>query len=312
MWFQERDGQIVAATYAYGGILARRHIQHLFWPDKSLRALQKRLSPLVANGYLARPTKEQWYTKPIPEAVYWLGAQGILWLAGQSGLKFEGEFTHPLNENRQRKLEKQCRQGGLAWLREPKWFQLSHDLAIVDFRLRVEAALSEMDSFSLEEWHNEHHFRADLDVIEWEVSNRDGTTSKVKKGICPDGAFTLVNHQRQGRGEPARARFLLELDGATHSNPKFGRDKVAAGIAYIKSPQYKKRFGANTGRWLVVTRGNKRLENLMRQTNQVIGSASPPLFYFTTMDRVQAANVLIDPIWWQPGYERPVALLAVI
>ncbi len=310
MWFQERDGQLVITTYEYGGILARRHIHNLFWPSCTLRAVQKRLSKLIENGYLARPTDRDWRTKPIPEAIYWIGPQGALWLAGQYGIELDGEFTYPLNENHQRKLEQQLRQGGISWIRQPKWHQLEHDLAVVDFRLSVEVALSEIEFFSLEDWRNEHYFRSDPDVIEFEVTNRDGTTTLTKKGICPDSSFTIVDRKRQTTGQPAKARFLLELDGATHSNPKFGRDKVLAGAAYIKSPQYKARFGANAGRWLIVTMGSKRMNNLMNQTHQAVGSSSR-LFFFTTTDQLGSCNVLVDPIWWQPGSDGSVALLQI-
>lgn len=310
MWFQERDGQLVIAVYEYGGLLARRHIQYKFWHGKTLRAVQKRISKLIENGYLARPTKEEWNTKPIPEAIYWVGTQGALWLANQYGVELEGEFNYPLNENQQRKLEQQLRHGGLAWIREPKWIQLGHDLAIVDFRFSVEAALTEIPSLLLEEWRNEHHFRSDLDVIEFEIANRDGSTTTMKKGVCPDSSFTIVDQKRQIVGHPAKARFLLELDGGTHSNPKFGRDKVVAGLAYIKSSEYKARFGANSGRWLVVTTGTRRMENLMRQAYQAVKS-STSIFFFTTFEYANSHNVLVDPIWWQPGSDEPVALLQI-
>ena len=57
MRFQTRDGEILQAIYEYGGLLAGRHLQEMFWPDKSLRAMQKRLSELFTNGYIARPQK---------------------------------------------------------------------------------------------------------------------------------------------------------------------------------------------------------------------------------------------------------------
>ena len=60
----------------------------------------------------------------------------------------------------------------------------------------------------------------------------------------------------------------MEMDLATHDNPSFGIEKAAAGAAYIKSEKYKKRFGSNSGRWLVITTGVTRMKNLMNQTRE--------------------------------------------
>jgi len=103
--------------------------------------------------------------------------------------------------------------------------------------------------------------------------------------------------------------MLLEFDNATHPNERFGREKVAPGLAYVKSQQYRKRFGDNSGRWLIVTTGMVRMKNLMRQTHQVVGSGAG-VFLFTIFDQTATANILTDPIWWQVGRETPVALLA--
>ena len=94
---------------------------------------------------------------------------------------------------------------------------------------------------------------------------------QVKKRVYPDSYFVIVDRQRAAQGLVARMRLLLELDNSTHANERFGREKVAPGLAYVKSEEYKTRFGANSGRWLVVTTGERRMTNLMRQTHQVAG-----------------------------------------
>jgi hypothetical protein len=93
MRFQERDGEILHAIYEYGGVLAGRQIKEMFWPDKSLRAVQKRLSKLHNHHYIARPTNHDWKTKPIPESVYWLDWNGAMWLAEQRGIELS-DFYH--------------------------------------------------------------------------------------------------------------------------------------------------------------------------------------------------------------------------
>jgi len=309
MRFQERDGAILSAIYECDGVLARRHLRYMFFPDTTLRALQKRLLKLINNHYLARPTDQQWKTKPIPEPIYWLDWKGIIWVAGQNNVA----VSPPANtgENQMRRLAKQLHDRGIRWVREPRWFQLSHDLAVVDFRLAVERAVSEVPSLSLEEWRHEDEFRSDGDTVGYQITDRDGKVKQGKKLVYPDSYFVIVDRQRAAQGLLARARLLLELDNATHANERFGREKVAPGLAYIKSPEYKARFGANSGRWLVVTTGERRMRNLMRQTRQVAGAGARN-FLFMTFDQLKTGNILTEPVWWQVGREEPISLLLEI
>ena len=307
MRFQERDGAILWAIYEYDGVLARRHLKRMFWPDATLRALQKRLAKLVNNDYLARPTIHQRKTQPIPEPVYWLDWKGIIWVAGQNNVAVSPPAN--MGENQMRRLAKQLRDQGIRWVREPRWLQLAHDLAVVDFRLAVEKAVSELPTLSLEEWRHESEFRSVGETIEYKIRGEDGMVKQVKKRVYPDSYFVVVDKQRLAQGLLARARFLLELDNATHPNNRFGREKVAPGLAYIKSPEYKARFGDNSGRWLVVTTGRIRVRNLMRQTQQADRTGAR-IFLFTTFDQLKTGNILTEPVWWQVGREEPIPLLA--
>ena len=92
--------------------------------------------------------------------------------------------------------------------------------------------------------------------------------------------------------------FLLEIDMGTEDNRRFAREKVRPGVAYLKSEDYRARFGVDYGRWLVVTTSQTRLDNMKNQTNHVGGSG---LFYFTTFDKVSLETVLIRPIWQLAG-----------
>jgi hypothetical protein len=307
MRFQERDGSILAITYEYDGVLARRHLKRMFWPNATLRAALKRLAKLVNDGYLAKPTTHQRRTQPIPEPIYWLDWKGIVWVAGQHNVA----VNPPTNtgENQMRKLAKQLRAQGIRWLREPRWIQLAHDLAVVDFRLAVQQAVSLLPALSLEEWRHESEFRSIGETVEYKIKGTDGAMKQVRKRVYPDSYFVIVDTQRLAQGLLARARFLLELDNATHPNNRFGREKVAPGLAYIGSPEYEARFGDNSGRWLVVTTGRVRMRNLMRQTQQVAG-AGASIFLFTTFDKLGAGNILTEPVWWQVGREEPIPLLA--
>lgn len=285
--FQERDGQILQAVHNYDGLLARRQIKQLFWPQASQQAMDRRLGLLQGSGYLTNPTLQERRTHPIPEPVVWLGWRGILYLAAQAGLDVSA--PNPPNENRQRRLEQELRTAGLRWLREPRWSQLAHDIAVNDFRLTIEAAVARWPSLSLETWIPEGDFLSQMDSVAVPGLQR-------RKGVRPDGFFILANHLRQIDNSPAKARFLLELDNSTHPLSRFGREKALAGLAYIHSQEYRERFGYNSGRWLVVCKSRARLNNLKQQTEKVLGKHAK-LFLFTTIAEVQPHTVLSVPIW---------------
>jgi hypothetical protein len=141
------------------------------------------------------------------------------------------------------RLERQLRQQGVRWLRQPHWSRQRHDLAVVDMRLAVERSVKELPGLVLEPWVTERVFRADPDVVSYTVTTRAG-----KKGMCPDGYFVLLDLAREWAGLPARLRFLLEPDGATHDAPSFGYEKAGPGWAYLRSPACRARFGDTSGR----------------------------------------------------------------
>lgn len=304
---QVRDEDILETIFSYGGVVAKRHLKEMFWPGKTQRAMEKRLSKLYHNGYINWPNQEHRRTGPVPETVCWLDWRAAILLGARRGLQVEPIKKD--NESQLRKLENSLRKQGFHWMREPRWIQLRHDLSVVDFRLLLENALRSCPSLTLAEWLNEGVFRSQTDVVEYEIEGRDGMMRKGKKGVCPDGYFVLDDEGRKTTGQPYRARFLLELDMATHDNPSFGAEKSLPGAAYINSPLYKKRFGHNSGRWLIVTTaGQRRMENLMRQTEEKLGEKAK-LFYFTTFDRLSANNLVTAPVWFQVGLTDPVSLL---
>jgi hypothetical protein len=142
--------------------------------------------------------------------------------------------------------------------------------------------------------------------VTYQAKDRDGRVRQKKKRVYPDSYFAL---QRLVQGIPTRARFLLELDNASHPNERFGWEKILPGLAYLKSSQYRARFGDNSGRWLIVTTGKTRMKNLMRQTLHMAGTASG-VFLFTTLDQIWTCNILTRPVWWRAGHRKPIPLLA--
>jgi len=120
-----------------------------------------------------------------------------------------------------------------------------------------------------------------------------------RRYVRPDGFFTLKTQDQ-------RLRYLLEIDRGTEDNPRFLREKIVPGLAYLKSQAYEARFGHRSGRWLVVTTTDRRLSNMLRQARR---RNTKWLFYFTTYDRVSPETILFSPIWYRADQDQPVPLL---
>lgn len=91
-----------------------------------------------------------------------------------------------------------------------------------------------------------------------------------------------------------RLRYLLEIDRSTEDNPRFLREKVLPGLAYLMSEVYAERFGHRSGRWLIVTTGERRLNNMLQQARR---GDTKGLFYFTTYNKLNVGTILSAPIW---------------
>jgi len=309
MRFQSRDGEIIQALHKYDGVLARRQIKDLFWKSASIKTMERRLTLLYHNGFINLPSLDQRRTKPIPEPIVWLGWRGILHLAGQ--MEIDVPFPNNTGENQMRLLEKRLREKGIGWQREPRWSQLGHDIAVNDFRMAIERAAIKWPSITLESWVPEGDFLRQMDTIEFEYKDQDGKTKKRRKGVRPDGFFVLLDHLRLINNSLARARFLLEFDNGNHPLTRFARDKAAPGVAYVRSREYKQRFGFNSGRWLVVCNGEKRLHNLKARTEKAVG-VNASIFLFTTMGQIEPETVLNNPIWMRGGSKKVISLVNTI
>ncbi len=305
--FQPRDGQILQTIQEMGGVMAKRQLKALYWQKNSQRAMEKRLAKLKAYSYLDWPNLEQRRVNPNPEPVIWLDWRGVCNLASISGIKVE--LPKKMNETGKRTLQKSLKENGFTWLREPRWSQLYHDLTVIDIRLTFQHYCDQADLIILEEWINESEFRSQMDVIEIRYKTRSGKTGIKKKGICPDGMMVVVDEKRRRLNQPFRAHFLLEVDMATHANLNFGWEKSVAGSAYIKSKAYRERFGNNSGRWLVITTGETRMKNLMKQTRKMIDKDAD-LFLFSTFQEFFSGNPLQENIWSKCGLKEKVNLLA--
>lgn len=268
MRLTKRDICILLAIYTYDGMLGFSQIWRKFFGGKSQAEVRMRL--LYQNRYVNRPNREQ--RLRLPEMIYWLDKRGAEVVAGLNGTKLS-EFS---------------------WRQQPRWFQVDHDLAVNDFRLDLEEACEQTKKMTLETWIPESEFWAYPDKVSYIYNDE-----KKNRNIRPDGFFILTT-------ENHRLRYLLEIDRSTEDNPRFLREKILPGLAYLKSTAYENRFGHKSGRWLVVTTSQQRMDNMMRQARR--GKAEG-LFYFTTYDRLSVDSILLTPIWQRADRDKPVPLL---
>ena len=272
MRFTKRDGRILEAIHAFDGMMGENQIRCLFFRGE--RRAKERLSLLFHNGYLARPDRRRRFS--IPCMVYWLDKRGAAYVAGLSGKELSG----------------------FKYRKRPTWLRIEHDLAVNDFRLDVMEACGMSPILEFEEWIPQGEFWASPDTVEY----KDAAGRTIKRRIRPDAFFFI---RRPGY----RYRLLLEIDMATEDNPRFAREKVLPGTAYLQSEAYKRRFGGRSGRWLVVTTGERRMRNMKRQT-EMTADRNASVFYFTTFDQVKPETVLTAPIWYRGGDDGPWPLIS--
>ncbi|MBZ0285217.1 MAG: replication-relaxation family protein [Anaerolineae bacterium] len=273
MRLTERDKHILEAVHAYDGMLADYQIHALFFTGKS--QMQVRTKLLYQHGYLSRPDRRK--RAMLPYMLYWLGVQGAAYVAGLDG--------QSVNE--------------FGYRREPKWQQVEHDLTVNDVRIAVVHACRTSKLLALEEWIPQSEFWAHPDGVEY----TDSTGKMLKRKVRPDGYCVILLGGK-------RFRLLWEIDRRTEDNPRFVREKVYPGIAYIRSEAYRQRFGYNAGKILIVTTGERRLNNMKRQAEQAVGKDAR-LFYFTTLEQLTSQTVLTAPIWQRGGEPNTMPLFTL-
>jgi hypothetical protein len=285
MRLTERDRQVLETICAFDGMMSLKQIDRLFFSGQGRSQPRTRMRTLFANGYVQMPSPRTIHRVPLGETIYWLDQRGAEVVAARQGITL----------------------AELPWRRKPRWSWIEHDLAVNDFRLHIRQACHSATQLQLRPWVPETDFLANPDTVRFTDENKVSHTRQVR----PDGFF-LITHERADRPRPEGFAFLLEIDMATHSNPSFERNKVRAGLAYLASEAYERRFGLRYGRWLVVTTSEPRLEHLLGQTERAGGN---DLFYFSTYDKVAEAaarfrtGVLTDPVWLVAGSRTLTALI---
>lgn len=171
---------------------------------------------------------------------------------------------------------------------------LEHTTAINDFRIRITIA-AQAAGYELLKWFTEADLKADYD----RVSIR-GTSGKMQSvSLIPDSYFVLKTPQ-------GYAHFFVEVDRGTETSGRF-KTKVLAYMAYLHSGAYEKRYGSKSMRVVTITKGSKRLENLMQATKSVGGKRR---FWFAVQTELTTDTILAAPVWRVAGQEECEPLIA--
>lgn len=287
----EKPEQLQLVIFTYYGILTRRHAKAWFWPDQTDRAMEKALKKLKDAEFINWPSDEERARHNIPEPFIWLDWRGILFVAAQHGLKIEEPDR--VNETWKRSLKTRLAKAGIYWMRNPGWSTIRHDILCTDLSIRLRQDMAAMPGWEVRHHLADHAFRVSPDKVRFTFPT--ASTNRQEKEVIPDIYFTVVDHQRQQRGQPAVLRLPVEVDNATHPEASAIAPKFTAGTAWLKSAAFKKRFGGNTGVWMVITKGGQRLHNMMAVTrDQHIAWAH---LFCTTEDVDAADNLFTAAIW---------------
>jgi hypothetical protein len=276
----KRVKRVLEMIHAFDGLMSLRQIDHLEFSGKGGSWPREYMRKLFDNGLVDMPSDQYIHKVPVGETVYWLALEGAKLVAGLRGISLKDLF----------------------WRKIGRWSLIEHDLAVNDFRIAVMEACERIQELILYQWVPESEFLIETDTVEYTKPSGTKSTSQVR----PDGFFTIRRPARSRPGKTEEFAFLLEIDLATEDNPRFARQKVRPGVAYLQSEAYKQRFGIDYGAFLVVTRGGVRMKNMITQTKRAGGEG---VFYFTTFDQLSAETVLTEPIWRRVGRKRPVSLV---
>lgn len=276
---QERDKAILEKLYRFDGVLSFSQIDRLFFTGNKSSWTRQRLRALDAHGFIQTVSGRAALTVPPGETAYMLGEQGAAFLAGMRGEDIR-EFK---------------------WRDVTRPNSIGHDLRLNDVRLSIETTVAQNDRLELFEWIPESELFADPDTVAYVSRNGEERTRQLR----PDGFFSLRYTHADGRVQ--EFVYLLELDMGTEDNPRFYREKLRPGSVYIGSEQYVERFGRKYGRWLIVTTGERRLNNMRKFAAQ---TGKPKLFYFTTFEQATGENILSSPIWKMADSPTPFELVA--
>lgn len=277
-----RDGMVIRAVYECQALTTKQISDLLFVPASVLIPPQPnsrtrhRIKGLYHHGFLFRREQPHTLAEGRKSFLYQVDKMGLEWLAHQedSGMTaLDWSANEPLSS-----------------------LFLEHLIASNDVRVAIMRSV-DRHGFTVEKWLNERTLKQaqnkDVVVLTSAAGKRQNAA------VVPDGYFHLntgTHHYHQ----------VLEIDLATVTGSSktwttrtWGR-KVLVFLEWYRTGQYHARFHTKSMRVLCVTTGQKRLEHLLAVTQAAGGKSR---FWFTTLEKIRTADVLVDPIWKVAGSE---------
>jgi hypothetical protein len=180
---------------------------------------------------------------------------------------------------------------------------IEHTLAIVDVWLGFRDELERHSRWELEQWVAELLCRHEYQIREVGTSpasfrlHNPGDGWR-KEAFKPDG---FVRMKR--RDQDVFRSYFIEVDlGHTSSRQFIG--KLRMHQRYLESGLFEKHFGTKRFHTLVITKGDRRLHNLVRLAEQ----ERSDLFRLTTFDSVRNGS-LLGAVWNAPYEDAPAPIL---
>jgi hypothetical protein len=280
-----RDAAIIMAVYRYR-VLTTLQIQALFFqqnkkesnstsPTKINTRCQHRLQLLFHNGYLMRDEQPQKLAD---------GRKPLIYTLDERGAALVEEFLDGEELDWSRRGRSQVMSA----------LFLEHLLASNDVRVALTLACRK-HNYKIVSWLDERILRRQHMTDTVNIKSTTGRTQRV--AVVPDGYFLIDT------GSHLYSCFL-EIDRATSTGraSAWGRRdwarKVTAYLEYYRSGLYHSRYRVQGLRVLTVTINEKRLSNLKAITESVGGRSR---FWFSTLGRISAGEILADPIWQKAG-----------
>ncbi len=249
--------------------MTRGQIQALFF--SSVPRCNARLRQLFDWGYLSRAY--------LPTAPF--GSQA-LYCAGRAAFPLIRQYLDLTGLRAdEADIAAQCRRPALSLL--------EHTLAIGDVYIAVQNALAVHAHIRLDHWLPERFCRHGYEVRRADGSAGAGTGRWRKEVFQPDAFLRLT------RGaSPAARNLFLEVDRGHTNSRQFAR-KLRTHAHFLGGGLFADVFGWPDFHTLVVTTGQKRLDNLRALAEQEANG----LFWFTTFEAIDRSG-LLAPIWRAP------------
>jgi hypothetical protein len=202
------------------------------------------------------------------------------------------------------------------WMHEDNNHKILHLINTTNVHIALEQAALAV-GMTVAAWLDERVLQSQPEVYSLSVAVED---REVTKRFVPDAHFVLSRDGKQGM-------FWVEIDQATIDlEPSSYAKRSIIGklrdvLAWEQSAQYQQEFGERPLRYLIVTTGVRRMQNMLKLAEKVFKETGMTLgqedtlealgkkILFTTINEVTNHNLLTGPIWRRVGSKDPTALL---